>query len=124
MANQNIFDKYGIKEVMDVTFSRIEKKEETFESQRTISTGSVLKGALELRTVYPMVNGVGDEDGFKAYVFADADIHEGATYACDTPAVSHEYTYAEQVAMKFAKSPNIVLASANTYLVPVFVIKF
>ena len=31
MANQNIFDKYGIKEVMDVTFSRIEKKEETFE---------------------------------------------------------------------------------------------
>lgn len=116
MANQNIFDKYGIKEVMDVTFSRIEKKEETFESQRTISTGSVLKGALELRTVYPMTGGVGDEDGFKAYVFADADIHEGATYACDTPAVSHEYTYAEQVAMKFAKAQNLITKTGTRYV--------
>jgi hypothetical protein len=28
----NIFEKYGIKEVADVTFYRIEKKEETYES--------------------------------------------------------------------------------------------
>jgi hypothetical protein len=32
MATQNLFEKYGIKEVADVTFYRIEKKEETYES--------------------------------------------------------------------------------------------
>ena len=85
MANtQNLFEKYGIKEVADVTFYRIEKKEETFESQRTITAASVLKGALELRTVYPVnEEGVGDEDGFEAYVFTDADLIEGTNYDCD-----------------------------------------
>jgi hypothetical protein len=64
MAN-NLFDKYGIKEVADVTFYRIEKKDETYESQRTISAASILKGALELRTVYPLsAEGIGEEDGF------------------------------------------------------------
>lgn len=116
MANQNIFEKYGIKEVMDVTFSRIEKKEETFESQRTILAGSVLKGALKLQTVYPMDNGVGEEDGFKAYVFVDADIHEGATYNCANPAVSHEYTYAQQAAMKFAKAQNLITKAGTRYV--------
>ena len=67
MANQNLFEKYGIKEVADVTIYRIEKKEETFESQRQITAGSILKGALELRDVYPVdENGMGDEEGFKA----------------------------------------------------------
>lgn len=83
MATQNLFEKYGIKEVADVTFYRIEKKEGTYESQRRITMSSVLKGALELRTVYPMENGVGSEDGFEAYVFTNADIITGANYDCD-----------------------------------------
>ena len=83
MAQTNLFEKYGIKEVADVTFYRIEKKEETYESQRKITVASILKGALELRTVYPMENGVGVEDGFEAYVFTDADVITGANYDCD-----------------------------------------
>lgn len=84
MAIQNnLFEKYGIKEVADVTFYRIEKKEETYESQRRITMASVLKGALELRTVYPMENGIGAEEGFEAYVFTDADIITGTNYDCD-----------------------------------------
>lgn len=84
MANQNLFEKYGIKEVADVTIYRIEKKEETFESQRQITAGSILKGALELRDVYPVdENGMGDEEGFKAYVFTDAQIITGVNYDCD-----------------------------------------
>ena len=69
MATQNLFEQYGIKEVADVTFYRIEKKEETFESQREISVASILKGGIELRTVYPLVAGLGAEEGFEAYVF-------------------------------------------------------
>lgn len=84
MATQNLFEKYGIKEVADVTFYRIEKKEETFESQRTITAASVLKGALELRTVYPVnEDGAGDENGFEAYVFTNANLIEGTNYDCD-----------------------------------------
>lgn len=83
MATQNLFEKYGIKEVADVTFYRIEKKEETYESQREFSVASVLKGAVELRTVYPMVDGVGGDDGFEAYVFTDANIITGTNYDCD-----------------------------------------
>ena len=47
MANQNLFEKYGIKEVADVTFYRIERKNETYESQRKIAVSSILKSALE-----------------------------------------------------------------------------
>lgn len=83
MANQNLFEKYGIKEVADVTFYRIERKNETYESQRKIAVSSILKGALELKTVYPMIGGLGDEEGFEAYVFTDADIMEGSNYECD-----------------------------------------
>lgn len=83
MATQNLFEKYGIKEVADVTFYRIEKKEETYESQREFNVGSVLKGAVELRTVYPMVDGVGSDEGFEAYVFTDADVITGTNYDCD-----------------------------------------
>ena len=116
MANtQNLFEKYGIKEVADVTFYRIEKKEETFESQRTITAASILKGALELRTVYPLNNGIGEDDGFEAYVFVDANVHTGVTYDCDTPAVSHEYTYPEQVCMLFAKRQNLIAKTGVRY---------
>ena len=80
---QNLFDKYGIKEVADVTFYRIEKKQETYESQRKILASSILKGALSLKTVYPMTDGKGDEEGFEAYVFENADILSGANYDCD-----------------------------------------
>lgn len=83
MANQNLFEKYGIKEVADVTFYRIERKNETYESQRKIAVSSILKGALELKTVYPLVSGLGDEEGFEAYVFSDAEIMNGTNYECD-----------------------------------------
>lgn len=83
MATQNLFEQYGIKEVADVTFYRIDKKEETFESQREISAASILKGGIELRTVYPLDGGLGAEDGFEAYVFTNATILTGANYDCD-----------------------------------------
>ena len=68
-SNQNLFEKYGIKEVADVTLFRIEEKEETYESQRTISIASILKGAIGVQTVYPMENGISSDEGFDAYVF-------------------------------------------------------
>jgi hypothetical protein len=83
MANQNLFEKYGIKEVADVTFYRIERKNEVYESQRKIAVSSILKGALELQTVYPMIGGLGDEEGFEAYVFTNAEIMSGTNYECD-----------------------------------------
>lgn len=83
MATQNLFEKYGIKDVANVTFFRIEKKEETYESQRKISAGSILRGALEVRKVFPIVEGVGDEEGFDAYVFVDGTINRGTNYDCD-----------------------------------------
>jgi hypothetical protein len=54
MASQNLFEKYGIKDVCDVTFYKIEKTEEAYESQRKITDGSVLRSCLELKTVYPI----------------------------------------------------------------------
>ena len=115
MATQNLFEKYGIKEVADVTFYRIEKKEETFESQRTISVASILKGAVELRMVYPLNNGMGEDEGFEAYVFTNAKINDGVTYDCDNPATTHEYTYAEQACMLFAKRQNLITKTGVRY---------
>lgn len=113
MANQNLFEKYGIKEVADVTFYRIEKKEETYEAIREISAGSVLKGALELRTVYPVdENGMGEDEGFTAYVFVDADIVDGETYGHSE---GHEYSYAEQVCMLFARRQNLISKTGVRY---------
>ena len=81
---KNLFDKYGIKEVADVTFYRIERKDETYEAQREISVSSILKGAIELKTVYPLdENGLGSEKGFEAYVFSNADILSHTNYECD-----------------------------------------
>lgn len=83
MATQNLFEKYGIKEVADVTFYRIEKKEETYESLREFSVASILKGAVELRTVYPLGENITEDDGFEAYVFTDANVITGVNYDCD-----------------------------------------
>ena len=81
---------YGIFKSIHKTFTaffaciyRIEKKEQTYESQRKVSVASVLKGAVELRTVYPMQNGKSTEDGFEAYVFTDAEVITGTNYDCD-----------------------------------------
>lgn len=81
---QNLFEKYGIKEVADVTLYQIDRKEETYESQRKISISSILKGALTKTTVYPLdAEGKGEADGFDAYVFKDADILTHYNYDCD-----------------------------------------
>lgn len=81
---QNLFEKYGIKEVADVTLYRIERKDETYESQRKISISSILKGALTKEFVYPLdEDGKGDNDGFEAYVFKDADVLTHFNYDCD-----------------------------------------
>lgn len=81
---ENLFEKYGIKEVADVTLYRIERKNETYESQRKISISSILKGALTKEMVYPLdEDGKGDVDGYEAYVFKDADILTHFNYDCD-----------------------------------------
>lgn len=80
---QNLFEKYGIKDVADVTLFRIERKEQTFESQRKINISAILKGALEKTTVYPLVDGKGDTNGFEAYVFKNAEILNHYNYDCD-----------------------------------------
>lgn len=81
---QNLFEKYGIKEVADVTLFKIERKDETLESQRKIDFSSILKGALTLDTVYPLdEDGKGDSEGYQAYVFKDADILTHFNYDCD-----------------------------------------
>ena len=88
MAEKNLFEKYGIKEVADVTFYRIDRVNETYESQRKIKVSSILKSAIDIKTVYPMIiadNGeaITSEDGFEAYVFEDAEINRGVNYECD-----------------------------------------
>ena len=111
MANMNLFEKYGIKEVADVTFYRIEKKDEVYESQREISAATILKGALELQMVYPMNNdGEGSEDGFEAYVFTDAQIVTNPEAAH-----SHEYDYEKQVLNLFAKNQNLIAKTGTRY---------
>ena len=52
MAEKNLFEKYGIKEVADVTFYRIDRVNETYESQRKIKVSSILKSAIDIKTVY------------------------------------------------------------------------
>lgn len=111
MASQNLFEKYGIKDVCDVTFYKIEQKEEAYESQRKITDGSILRSCLELRTVYPLTDkGVGAEDGFKAYVFVDADIVTDASVEHN-----HEFTYEEQVCQLFAKRQNVIAKTGVRY---------
>ena len=83
----NLFEKYGIKEVADVTLYRIERKDETYESQRKISISSILKGALSKQMVYPLdEDGKGESEGYEAYVFKDADILTHFNYDCDDKA--------------------------------------
>ena len=38
---------------------------------------------IELRTVYPLIAGLGAEEGFEAYVFTNANILTGTNYDCD-----------------------------------------
>lgn len=84
---QNLFEKYGVKEVADVTLFRIERKDKTLESQRKIPISSILKGALTVDTVYPLdEDGKGAEEGFEAYVFKKADILNHYNYDCDDEA--------------------------------------
>lgn len=84
MADQNLFERYGIKEVADVTFYRIEKKSEVYETQRDISVSSILKGAIETKMVYPLdENGAGEDEGFEAYVFTGAEILSRDNFDCD-----------------------------------------
>lgn len=111
MANMNLFEKYGIKEVADVTFYRIEKKDEVYESQREISAATILKGALELKTVYPLnEKGAGVDEGFEAYVFADASLVIDATKEHN-----HEVDYEQQVLDIFAKNQNLITKTGVRY---------
>jgi hypothetical protein len=111
MANMNLFEKYGIKEVADVTFYRIEKQNETYESQREITAATILKGALELQMVYPMnEDGEGGQDGFEAYVFADAQI-----ISDETSEHNHEYSYEKQILNLFAKNQNLIAKTGTRY---------
>lgn len=112
MATQNLFEKYGIKEVADVTFYRIERKTETFESQRKIAVSSILKGSLETQTVYPLVDGLGDEEGFEAYVFTNASIISGTNYECDdsmtvTETITFDYLGTTSTALTEATYDNV-----------------
>lgn len=111
MANMNLFEKYGIKEVADVTFYRIEKRDEVYESQREISAATILKGALELKTVYPLnEKGAGIDEGFEAYVFADALLVTDATKGHN-----HEVGYEQQVLDIFAKNQNLITKTGVRY---------
>ena len=111
MANMNLFEKYGIKEVADVTFYRIEKKDEVYESQREISAATILKGALELKTVYPLnEKGAGVDEGFEAYIFADAQLVTDATKEHN-----HEVDYEQQVLDIFAKNQNLITKTGVRY---------
>ena len=111
MANMNLFEKYGIKEVADVTFYRIEKKDEVYESQREISAATILKGAIELQTVYPLdEQGAGVDEGFEAYVFVDAQLVTNATEVHN-----HEVDYEQQVLDLFAKNQNLITKTGVRY---------
>lgn len=111
MANMNLFEKYGIKEVADVTFYRIEKKDEVYESQREISAATILKGAIELQTVYPLdEQGAGVDEGFEAYVFVDAQL---VTNAAEVH--NHEVDYEQQVLDIFAKNQNLITKTGVRY---------
>lgn len=111
MANMNLFEKYGIKEVADVTFYRIEKKDEVYESQREISAATILKGAIELQTVYPLdEQGAGVDEGFEAYVFVDAQL---VTNAAEVH--NHEVDYEQQVLDLFAKNQNLITKTGVRY---------
>lgn len=103
MANQNLFEKYGIKEVADVTFYRIERKNEVYESQREITVASILKGAVEIQTVYP-TGATSADEGFEAYVFTDADVLTHTNYTCDD--TMGEDTEADNVSVTYTWAVN------------------
>lgn len=109
MTDQNLFEKYGIKEVADVTFYRIEKKNQNYEVQRKIPISSVLKGIMSTQMVYPMSDeGIGEEEGFEAFVFNDASIITGTNYDCDDEILVKE-TYT--ITFNTTKEEDIKLAA-------------
>lgn len=113
----NLFEKYGIKDVADVTIYKIEKREDTYESQRKVSIASILKGAVELKTVYPFKDGKGDEEGFQAYVFTNAEVNTGANYDCDDESVTVTKTVLGSFALTSDTAPStdlIVTAASLT----------
>lgn len=87
-----IFDKQGIKEVANVTLWEIDRVNETFETQRTIKISAALKAVIRTTTVYPLVDGIGSDEGFQAYVFDKADILRGAAYPT-VKAAQSAFTY-------------------------------
>lgn len=119
----NLFEKYGIKEVADVTIYRIETKEETYESQREVSISSVLKGAIKLKTVYPLEGGVGAEEGFEAYVFTDAELVSGENYPCDDD-ITVQVTYTlEDATVSTTAAQVIANGEPNREVDPTWTIK-
>ena len=116
----NLFEKYGIKEVADVTIYKIERKNEMYEAQREIAVSSILKSSVSLQTVYPMdENGIGIEEGIEAYVFTNADVLTGTEYEDHTEvegdAGTHEYSYEEQVLILFSKNQNLIKKTGVRY---------
>lgn len=118
MANQNLFEKYGIKEVADVTFYRIERKNEVYESQREISVSSILKGAITTQMVYPMEKGKGADTGFEAYVFTDADVLTHANYKCDDNAtVTKTITVELEGATEEELAPSVLIKKSGITII-------
>ena len=80
----NLYEKFGSREIVDLMLERIDTVKETYESRRNFSASSILKGALTRTMVYPLdETGAGAEEGFEAYVFKNADILTHFNYDCD-----------------------------------------
>ena len=114
-----IFEKAGIKEVANVTFSKIDRVTETFETQRTIKISSALKSIMKTTMVYPIVDGVGSDEGFQAFVFTKADILRGANYPCDdTKTGSSAFTYSTTSGTGADMTITAIVAAGATLTLP------
>lgn len=114
-----IFEKAGIKEVANVTFSKIDRVTETFETQRTIKISSALKSIMKTTMVYPIVDGVGSDEGFQAFVFTKADILRGANYPCDdTKTGSSAFTYSKTSGTGADMTITAIVAAGATLTLP------
>ena len=114
-----IFEKAGIKEVANVTFSKIDRVTETFETQRTIKISSALKSIMKTTMVYPIVDGVGSDEGFQAFVFTKADILRGANYPCDdTKTGSSAFTYSTKYGQGADMTITTIMSAGATLTLP------
>ena len=50
----NLYEKFGSREIVDLMLERIDTVKETYESRRNFSASSILKGALTRTMVYPL----------------------------------------------------------------------